>query len=181
MANKLLERSCTELCREDSNLSVTATMETCESERKKGRYGGGVLACGGEALSTRRRWGLRSDAVTVCVSGYGFRAAVLGFTRRCGSSETVVGDRRRRRMRHHRAWQWSFSGVARPLGFHGSSHLLGCLSSVAVHMLFMLSLAINLVEGWVCDDAFVSGQRNVHEDQPCRGAIDAIAVPSTST
>ncbi|TKY65273.1 hypothetical protein E2542_SST08131 [Spatholobus suberectus] len=140
--------------------------ETCESERKKGRYGGGVLACGGEALSTRRCWGLRSDAVAVCASGYGFRATVLGFTQRCGSSEIAIGDRRRRRMRHHRARRWSFSGVARPLGFRGSSNLLGCLSSVAVHVLFMLSLAINLVEGWVCDDAFVSGQ--VHERFGCR-------------
>ncbi|TKY58875.1 hypothetical protein E2542_SST15947 [Spatholobus suberectus] len=102
-------------------------------------------------------------------------------------------------MRHRRARRWSFSGVARLLGFRGSSHLLGCLSLVAIHVLFTLSLAINLVEGWVCDDAFVSGQlpfvasfcfhvfdllvlgqRDVHEDQPCRGAIDAIAVLSTS-
>ncbi|TKY45956.1 hypothetical protein E2542_SST27986 [Spatholobus suberectus] len=64
--------------------------------RARGRRGDTVvvLAYGGGALSTRRRWGLRSDAVAVCASGYGFRAAVLG---PCGFGETTVGDRRRRR------------------------------------------------------------------------------------
>ncbi|TKY50823.1 hypothetical protein E2542_SST22329 [Spatholobus suberectus] len=67
--------------------------------RARGRRGHTVvvLACGGGALSTRRRWGLQSDAVAVCASGYGFCATVLGFTRRCGFNETAVGDRRRRR------------------------------------------------------------------------------------
>ncbi|TKY51222.1 hypothetical protein E2542_SST22732 [Spatholobus suberectus] len=143
---------------------------------KKGRRGDcGARACervvvGGAELRA-------CSGVGVCVAARSrLVRATTGFTGQCDFGEMTIGDRRKGRNAAGKKYKaspcsavvilWRRATPFMPLGFRGFSYLLGCLSLVVVHVLLMLSLAINLVGGWVRGKVFVSGQ--VHERFWCR-------------